>query len=125
MDKHEFSEVRRRLGKSQKEMSQLLAVSLKAVQSFEQGWRNIPVHVERQALFLLAMKKARKESTPCWEVQACPTELKEKCPAWEFQSGHLCWFISGTICQGEVQANWQNKMNICRECKVFNSMLDF
>jgi len=35
-------------------MAQLLGTSLKAIQSFEQGWRNIPVHIERQMLFLLA-----------------------------------------------------------------------
>ncbi len=125
VDRKEFSEIRGRLGKSQREMAQLLAVSLKAVQSFEQGWRNIPTHAQRQALFLLAMKESKDGGKPCWEIQACPIELKEKCPAWEFQSGHLCWFISGTICKGEVQANWDSKMKICRECKVFHSMLDF
>jgi DNA-binding XRE family transcriptional regulator len=38
MDRKELSKIRQRLGKSQKEMAQLLAISLKAVQSFEQGW---------------------------------------------------------------------------------------
>jgi len=125
MNKKEFSKIRQRLGKSQKEMAQLLAVSIKAVQSFEQGWRNIPTHVQRQSLFLLAMKKSKDGRKPCWDLQGCPSETKEKCPAWEFHSGHLCWFISGTICQGEVQGNWQSKMKICRKCKVFQSMLDF
>jgi DNA-binding XRE family transcriptional regulator len=125
MNKREFSKIRERLGKSQKEMSQLLAVSIKAIQSFEQGWRNIPTHVERQSLFLMAMKESTNGKEPCWEIQGCPPETKEKCPAWEFDSGHLCWFISGTICQGEVQGNWQDKMSICRKCKVFKSMLDF
>ena len=37
MDKKEFSRIRQRLGKSQKEMAQLLAVSLKAIQSFEEA----------------------------------------------------------------------------------------
>jgi DNA-binding XRE family transcriptional regulator len=41
MNKKELSKIRQRLGKSQKEMAQLLAISLKAVQSFEQGWRNM------------------------------------------------------------------------------------
>jgi DNA-binding XRE family transcriptional regulator len=125
MDREEFAKIRQRLGKSQREIAQLLAVSLKAVQSFEQGWRNIPAHVERQTLFLLAMKEAQDGAQPCWDIQDCPVEVKEKCPAWEFQSGHLCWFISGTICQGEVQGNWDNKMKICRECKVFHSMINF
>ena len=125
MDREEFAKIRQRLGKSQREIAQLLAVSLKAVQSFEQGWRNIPAHVERQTLFLLAMKEAQDGSKSCWDIQDCPVEVKEKCPAWEFQSGHLCWFISGTICQGEVQGNWDNKMKICRQCKVFHSMINF
>lgn len=124
MDRKEFAKIRQRLGKSQKEMAQLLAISLKAVQSFEQGWRNIPAHVERQALYLLAMKEALDGGQNCWDIQDCPVEIKDKCPAWEFQSGHLCWFISGTICQGEVQGDWQSKMKLCRKCEVFRSMLE-
>jgi hypothetical protein len=124
MDKKELSEIRLRLEKSQRQMAQLLAVSTKTVQSYEQGWRSVPVHVERQVLFLLASKKFRKGGRLCWDIQACPMDLREKCPAWEFQCGHLCWFISGTMCKGEVQGSWENKMKICRECKVFHSMLD-
>lgn len=41
MDKMEFSIIRRTLGKTQKEVAQLFGISLKAVQSFEQGWRRI------------------------------------------------------------------------------------
>ena len=50
MDKKEFSEIRRRLGKTQKQMAQLLGTSPKTIQGFDQGWRNIPVHTERQML---------------------------------------------------------------------------
>ena len=124
MDREEFSKIRQRLGKSQKEMAQLLAVSLKAVQSFEQGWRNVPAHVERQALFLLAMKESQNGAEACWDIQNCPAERRDSCPAWEFQGGHLCWFISGTICHGEVQGNWKSKMKLCRACEVFSSMLE-
>ncbi|NIO04702.1 MAG: transcriptional regulator [Proteobacteria bacterium] len=123
MRREEFSEIRHRLGKSQRQMAQLLGTSLKAVQSFEQGWRKVPIHVERQALFLLAMKASQKERRPCWKVRTCPSELRESCPAWEFNSGHLCWFISGTVCQGEAQESWRKKMAICRECGVFREMV--
>jgi hypothetical protein len=37
--------------------------------------------------------------------------------------GHLCWFINGTICQGEVQETWEKKMKMCRQCEVFRSIL--
>jgi DNA-binding XRE family transcriptional regulator len=122
--KKEFSTARRYLGKTQRQMAQLLGVSFKAIQSFEQGWRNIPVHIERQVLFLLALKKfPREKNRPCWVIQECPMEVKRNCPAWEFQVGHLCWFTNGTICQGQVQGSWQKKMKICRQCKVFGTML--
>jgi DNA-binding transcriptional regulator YiaG len=51
MNPTEFQLIRKELLKTQKQMSELLGISLKAVQSFEQGWRSIPPYVERQALF--------------------------------------------------------------------------
>lgn len=48
MDREIFSTLRAKLGKTQKALAELLGVSLKAVQSYEQGWRAIPMHVERQ-----------------------------------------------------------------------------
>jgi DNA-binding XRE family transcriptional regulator len=124
MVKKEFSKIRSHLGKTQAQMAQLVGTSLKAIQSFEQGWRNIPVHIERQVLFLLALKKLpRKKDRPCWVIQTCPVETRQKCPAWELRVGHLCWFINGTICQGRVQKSWSRKMKICRQCNVFQSML--
>ena len=120
MDKREFSQIRYGLGKTQDQLAQLLGISLKAVQSFEQGWRNIPAHTERQLLFLLTLKRSHsKGNGPCWVIQKCPVGIKQKCPAWEFQAGHLCWFINGTVCQGKVQESWQKKMKICRQCEVF------
>ena len=126
MEKKEFSEIRHHLGKTQLQMAQLVGVSLKAIQSFEQGWRNIPVHAERQLLFLLALRQSHgKRSRPCWEIRKCPNETRHNCPAWEFQAGNLCWFINGTICEGKKIASWQKKMKICRPCKVFQTLLPF
>jgi hypothetical protein len=124
MDKREFFGIRRHLGKTQEQMAQLMGTSLKAIQSFEQGWRNIPVHIERQVFFLLAMNRSQnKNNPPCWVIQKCPTKIRRGCPAWEFQSGQLCWFINGTICQGEVRESWHEKMKVCRQCEVFRPIL--
>ena len=124
MDHQEFSSFRQKLQKTQKEMAELLGTSLKAVQSFEQGWRKVPVHIERQMLFLLNMKKGKvNDARPCWDIQNCSVQARQGCPAWEFNAGNLCWFINGTICQGRVQTNWGKKMKICRQCKVFQTML--
>ena len=124
MNEKQFIEIRRQLGKTQNKMSQLLGVSIKAIQSFEQGLRKIPIHIERQMWFILAMQKSQYlKKKPCWKINKCPTEIKRNCPAWEFQVGYLCWFINGTICQGEVQDTWEKKMKICRQCEIFESIL--
>ncbi len=124
MEKQELIAIRKHLGKTQTETARLLGVSLKGVKSFEQGWRKIPIHVERQVLFLLSLKEPPdKASKACWQVKRCPMELREKCPAWEFHAGHLCWLVNGTMCAGESQDNWHEKMKVCRDCKVFKSRL--
>jgi DNA-binding XRE family transcriptional regulator len=124
VDKGEFSLIRRNLGKTQSQISELLGTSLKAIQSFEQGWRNIPVHIERQVLFLFAMKRDRdRKQKPCWVIKKCPIKTRKTCPAWEFHGGHLCWFINGTICHGHAQESWREKMESCRKCQVFRSIL--
>lgn len=123
MEKQEFSAIRVRLNLTQKSMAELLGRSLRAVQSFEQGWRRIPENVERQLLYLVFMKEMKgREFVPCWELKNCPDEKKKKCPAWEFNTGHLCWFINGTICQGEAHKGWNEKLDACRRCKVFDPM---
>ena len=124
MDSKRFSYVRKKLNKTQKQMAELLGTSLKAVHSYEQGWRKVPVHVERQVLFLVSMKQGTgKSHKSCWAIKKCPGERKERCPAWEFRVGHLCWFINGTVCGGVVQRDWNEKMMICRSCEVLSSLL--
>lgn len=123
MNSKEFSNIRDYLGKSQAQMARLLCISPRAVQSFEQGWRKVPAHTERQLLFLLSMKRLpTNENEPCWEKKKCPSEVRKKCPAWEFRAGHLCWFVNGTICEGKIQENWRSKMQICRQCEVFRAV---
>ena len=124
MDRKEFQVSRERLGKTQKQLSELLGTSLKAVQSFEQGWRKVPGHIERQILFLLTLQKKRTAADrPCWNVRNCSAETRRSCPAWEYKAGSLCWFITGTLCQGKPRTNWSNKMKVCRKCEVFRNDL--
>ncbi len=124
MKRKQFVEIRRHLGKTQNQMAQILGVSPKAVQSFEQGWRNIPMHIERQALLILALKyHASKKDKPCWLTRRCPAERRRDCPAWQFDAGHLCWFINGTICEGVPQGSWKKKIKSCSQCEVYRSML--
>lgn len=124
MDSEKFLLARKRLGKTQKQLAELLGTSLKAVHSYEQGWRSVPAHVERQLFFLVSTKRGnQKGRKSCWVIKKCPPDRKKECPAWEFQAGRLCWFINGTICEGVVQKDWHTKMKVCRNCEVLSSLV--
>ena len=123
MEKEEFVEVRTKLDKTQKEMSQLLGVSVKAIYSYEQGWRSVPTHVERQMFFLLSRKRNSREATKqCWVIKKCPPKQRKQCPAYEYNAGRFCWLVNGTICECKAQKNWKEKMKICRECEVMQDI---
>lgn len=121
MESTDFKDIRAKLSKTQKEMAHLLGVSIKAIHSYEQGWRKIPHHVERQLLFLFSRAIRKKDGNlkKCWDILNCPDKRQKSCPAWEFQAGDLCWFINGTKCSGQNHNSWENKMEECKTCKVF------
>ena len=120
MTKTEFAHARRILGKTQREMAQLLGTSVKAVSSYEQGWRAVPLHIERQIYFFLSRLTGVTEALqPCWEVNSCSEEVKKGCPAWEFNVGNLCWFISGTFCAKCLTDDPRQKIDMCKRCKAF------
>ncbi len=120
MERREFIDLRKNLNKTQQEMARLLGISVKAVRSYEQGWRTIPAHAARQIMFLSVQKHAPLyPREPCWIVKNCPDDMKDECPAWEFNAGTLCWFINGTICCGKDCLKWNDKIEICRTCKAF------
>jgi len=123
MNPENFKCLRNRLGKTQKEMAQLLGISIKAIHSYEQGWRKIPHHVERQTLFLLYKTlNSDLDARNCWDINQCSGTRLETCPAWEFNSGDLCWFISGTLCDCSPHATWEGKIAVCFRCKAFDRM---
>ena len=75
MDSKEFKKYRKRLDKTQKQMAELLGTSLKAIHSYEQGWRTVPVHVERQVYFLVSrFEKKSKATKACWVIKKCSRE---------------------------------------------------
>jgi hypothetical protein len=123
LEAKEFAVLRKSMDKTQKQIAQLLGSSLKAIHSYEQGWRTIPAHAERQMLFLTAMKnKSKNGKKACWTLKKCPAEKRNNCPAWEFSAGDLCWFINGTICDGNAHKDWKTKMALCRECGVYQNL---
>ena len=123
MENVDFQQIRKRLGKTQKEMAVLLGTSLKAVSSSEQGWRGIPTHVERQMLFLLSQKARNHQPRKnCWETKRCPDRKRKRCPAYEFDAGQFCWFINGTMCESTAKSSWEEKITVCRQCPVMKGL---
>ena len=125
MENKEFARFRKNLKKTQKELSQLLGTSLKAIHSYEQGWRKIPPSVERQMFFLIANKRGNnRPDKPCWQLNNCSPDQREKCPAWEFQSGPLSWFMCGTHGECTSETSYKVKIGICRNSKILKSLVD-
>lgn len=51
----------------------------------------------------------------CWEIEKCD---KEDCPAY----GHAdmrCWFVDGTLCEGQPMGKFPDKLDECRKCPVY------
>lgn len=120
MNSEEFAKIRKELNKTQKEIAVLLNLSLKAICSYEQGWRSIPGHVERQVLFLLARKRGcHEENRNCWDLHNCPEHIRSQCPAWEFDSGKFCWFVGGTLCH---TGDDKNKERNCKKCEMMKKL---
>jgi Predicted transcriptional regulator len=123
MRREVFVQLRVKLGKTQKMLAELLGVSLKSVQSYEQGCRPVPLHAERQLYLLAANQRSGSwsEREDCWDLKKCG--LQQKCPAWEFQAGRLCWFLNGTQCERASIKDWKEKITVCRDCEVLTSLL--
>ncbi len=126
MNSKEFKTFRKRLNKTQRQVAQLLGVSIKTVNSYEQGWRAIPAQVERQMFFLISrIRENNKDLEPCWVIKKCLHEIKKQCPAWEFNSGYFCWIINGTMCCSGACTEWKDKIECCRSCEVLAPLLQF
>jgi DNA-binding XRE family transcriptional regulator len=117
----DLAEIRKELGLSQPELAALLAVSPRTVQSCEQGWRKPSPALEKAALLLLLSARNGSELVQrrCWEMTGCPSDRRQKCMAYSSGQGHLCWFLTGTLCQGERQCSWRDKLSLCLGCSFF------
>jgi methyl-accepting chemotaxis protein len=70
----------------------------------------------------------------CWDIKGCGCgpEGPERCPASEdrfadganggYSAGRICWLVSGTLCDGEVQGTFAQKGVACTSCEVFQEV---
>jgi DNA-binding XRE family transcriptional regulator len=131
MDGSAFARLRRALGKSQRELSELLGVSSKAVESYEQGWRRVPAHVERVLYYLLFKlgEDGPDKAEPCWKARKCPESRRKACVAYLAKEGSFCWFFTGRLCaaakaEGGAPAKAaRGGLGGCYACPVFSRRL--
>ncbi|MFZ4618207.1 MAG: helix-turn-helix domain-containing protein [Rectinemataceae bacterium] len=124
MDAAEFSRLRALTGRSQKDLAGMLGVSRKAVESYEQGWRQVPPVTERM-LYYIAFKlriSRLEDQPPCWKARNCPEATKSDCPAWKSRDGHFCWFITGRLCAAARHSAEPDRY--CFGCPVFTDELE-
>jgi DNA-binding XRE family transcriptional regulator len=121
----DLPKVRRILDKSQSELAALLGVSVRAIQSYEQGWRPTPPTIQKMGWLLLFLdwRKTHRRWEPCWDICGCESDIRAECPAHIFRAGDICWLISGTMCRGIRQGSWEKKATKCRQCAVVKRWL--
>ncbi|MDA3924937.1 MAG: helix-turn-helix transcriptional regulator [Kiritimatiellae bacterium] len=125
-DKFNHSEtvkkIRVHLGMTQAKVAQSLGISIRAIQSYEQGWRETPTHVMVQLLVLAAAYRSNAiERKPCWAIKGCPSSKLEKCPCYR-TNGHFCWLVSGRKC-AENRNCESNDLTACLNCPVVEQLL--
>lgn len=123
---NDLRSIRKALNRSQSQLAELLGVSLRAVQSYEQGWRPTPPHIHKLAGFLLFLKgrKTNGKSTRCWTVNNCAPQKRDACPAYQFNAGDFCWIVTGNYWKGKLQKSWQVKLAKCMKCPVTKEWLN-
>jgi DNA-binding XRE family transcriptional regulator len=117
--------MRTELGLSQSELADLLGVSIRTIQSCEQGWRQPSPALERAGLLALLAHRwgAGFGAQACWEVKQCSAESRQNCLPYVSRQGHLCWFLTGNACEGKRFRSWKDKKSVCVECAFFQHLL--
>lgn len=75
------------------------------------------------SLFFPHQSDQETTQTPCWEHMKCrrDTNQKTKCPAFPY-FGRICWAVAGTLCAGEIQGTFAQKLTDCKKCGFYKSV---
>ncbi len=117
--------VRDELKLSQPQLADLVGVSVRTVQSCEQGWRKPSVALEKSLLLLLMASRnaSHLAERVCWETRGAEPGVCERCLVRRCRQAHLCWLFSGNLCQGKRLRSWSDKKAVCGECRFMHQLL--
>jgi methyl-accepting chemotaxis protein len=60
----------------------------------------------------------RSHGLACWDFKNCPPERRNKCTAFP-DFGQKCWVVTATLCGGNKQGRYQDKIDNCRKCQFY------
>jgi DNA-binding XRE family transcriptional regulator len=124
-DRPDLKAIREELRISQATLASYLGVSVRTVQSCEQGWR-CPGEAVKKALLLLLITYRRREELAelhCWDYIKCLDEQRERCLVYQSRQGHLCWFLLGNQCSRQPNRGWKEKREMCHRCTFFQMLI--
>ena len=118
-------EIRLEMGLSQSQLADAVGISKRAIQSYEQGWRQPSEMAERMMLLLLIAYRngAELAHRQCWNHKACPPDIRNECSAYLTRQGHLCWLLTGVMCDGKRRKSWDDKLQACFACSFMHGLL--
>lgn len=75
------------------------------------------------SLYFPHQSEQEMSQTPCWEHMKCrrDTNQETKCPAYPY-FGRICWAVAGTLCAGEIQGTFAQKLTDCKRCGFYKSI---
>lgn len=116
-------QIRLTLDRTQEELARALGVSTKAIQSYEQGWREVPVRLMMQLLILLALyRRQSMQEVPCWKIKRCKADLRKRCMGYTVGRGQFCWFVGVEECVPDG-ADPRADIIPCMQCEVIKRLL--
>ncbi len=111
------------LGWTQTETAHFLGISKKAVESYEQGWRQPPLTVCKQLLMLLALDREYPQKfKPCWEIMRCSPAVREACFCARKMRGMFCWLTCSANCHQHLGAK-KVEGDCCFHCPVVRQFM--
>lgn len=124
-ERPDLKAIREELKISQATLASYLGVSVRTVQSCEQGWRSPGEAVKKALLLLLITHRRREELTTlhCWEDMHCSNERRERCLIYQSRQGHLCWFLHSNQCSLQPDQDWKTRQEACRQCAFFQKLI--
>jgi|GEM_PF-1627519 len=71
---------------------------------------------------LVEGQRALHSGMNCWEFKKCGRDVRGNCPAYTRQQGRMCWLVAGTMCGGNPQGTYAQKIKNCSLCDFFQAL---